>query len=77
MFEVRGILSRNQKKIKRLFSDFLYKTMAGIISTGTQQLVVLPLLAKFFSAEMYGGILTIRGVYSAGFLLELVQFFWL
>ena len=65
MFKVRELILRNQKRIKRLFSDFLYKTMAGIISTGTQQLVVLPLLAKFFSAEMYGVILTIRGVYNA------------
>lgn len=47
---------------KKFAGDFLYNLLASFVSTGTLQIIVYPVLAKIFSASVYGELLTAMGI---------------
>ena len=52
----------NLQKYFKVSKDVLYSFLAMFVSIGTMQIVVYPYLAKIYSADEYGNILTILGL---------------
>lgn len=60
----------NNKKVKKISTDFFYNFLASVVITGTAQLIVYPLLASWLSSVEYGTIVSVIGVssiFSGGF----------
>lgn len=49
-------------KAQKLFNDFFYNLLASIIFTGTTQLIIYPLLAKWLNILEYGTLITSIGI---------------
>lgn len=53
---------KNLKLKFKIILDFSYSILASVITMGTIQLIIYPLLAKIFTASEYGQLLTVMGI---------------
>lgn len=62
MHNIKNMNININKSVKSISKDFVYNILASLVLTGVMQLVTYPLLARYYSSEEYGVILTLMGI---------------